>query len=158
MRERDVPTRIERIVVFELGDQWYALPVDRVQEIQLIVEPAEVPDTSAGLLGMMDLRGRVIPIIDLRILLGLPVQEYDVQTPMVIARIGEQLAALVVDTVHDVIDVPDDMQSPSGASDLADKMIGICRTEDGLVFVLDIEALLPEADVSPAATVAGGGK
>ena len=77
---------------------------------------------------------------------------------MIIARTGEELVALVVDAVEDVIETPDDVQAPSGTSELADRMLGICRTAEGLVFVLDIETLLPETEISPASAASGGGE
>jgi purine-binding chemotaxis protein CheW len=139
---------VEQIVVFDLDQQRYALPIEQVQEIQQLVEPTRVPDTRASLLGMVNLRGTVVPALDLRGLLGLERRVYDLQTPMVICRVGERLAAIVVDEVEDVIDVPSDcMQTPSKIYDLADKMIGVCRLESGLIFVLDVERLLPESEL-----------
>lgn len=151
--------RVDRIVVFRLEDQRYAVPVDHVQEIQQIVEPTKIPDASRALLGMVDLRGRVLPVIDLRALLGMPEAEFDLQTPMIIARTGGQLVALVVDEVDDVVDVPEGCtQTPSGIYDLADRMLGVCRLGEGLVFVLDVETLVPESDVAAVRSLLGGGE
>jgi purine-binding chemotaxis protein CheW len=155
--ESDIP-RIDRIVVFTLENQRYALPVDRVQEIQQIVEPTLLPDASASLLGLVDLRGRVLPLLDLRRLLRMPGAPYDLQTPMVIARTGEQLVAMVVDEVDDVIDVPAGcVQRPSGMYELADRMLGVCRLGEGLVFILDMETLVPEEQVAEVQLLVEGG-
>jgi purine-binding chemotaxis protein CheW len=146
--EQEGVADFEQIVVFDLEEQRYALPIEQVQEIQQLVEPTRVPDTSSALLGMVNLRGTVVPALDLRGLLGLERRAYDLQTPMVICRVGERLAAIVVDEVEDVIDVPSDcMQTPSKIYDLADKMVGVCRLESGLIFVLDVERLLPESEL-----------
>ena len=154
--DRDAPS-IGRIVVFDLDDQRYAIPVDRVQEIQQIVRPTRVPDTSPELLGMVDIRGGIVPAIDLRVLLGLGDAAYDLKTPMIIGRIGELSVALVVDAVHDVVDVPDGCtQSASGIYEMADKLLGVCRLGEGLVFVLDIESLLPESRLSAVSAALSG--
>lgn len=145
MTDTEKQLRIDRAVVFRLGEQRYAFPVSQVQEIQQIVRPTQVPDTWPALLGMIDLRGKVLPLIDLRRLLGMPPTDYDLQTPMVIGRSGEVLIAFVVDEVEDVVDVPDDcIQAPSGIYELAEKMLGVCRLGEGLIFVLDAPSLLPE--------------
>lgn len=142
---------VDRIVVFRLEGQRYALPVDHVQEIQQIVRPTRLPDGSKALLGMIDLRGRVLPLIDLRLLLGLPAEAYDLQTPMIIGRTGEHLVALVVDEVDDVVDLPEGcLQQPSGIYELADRMLGVCRLGEGLVFVLDMNRVVPEERVVEA--------
>jgi purine-binding chemotaxis protein CheW len=147
--EQTAALGVEQVVLFDLGDQRYALPIGQVQEIQQLVEPTSVPDTRSALLGMVNLRGTVVPALDLRGLLGLEMRGYDLQTPMIICRVGERLAAIVVDEVEDVIDVPlESMQSPSKIYDLADKMVGVCQLESGLVFVLDVERLLPESELA----------
>jgi purine-binding chemotaxis protein CheW len=106
---------------------------------------------------MIDLRGRVLPAIDLRVLLGLDESDFDLQTPMIVARTGEHLVALVVDEVDDVVDVADGcVQDPSGMYEIADRLLGVCRLGDGLVFILDVEALIPEAEVSAASSIFGG--
>lgn len=154
--EPKAPAR-ERIVIFALGEQRYALPIDRVQEIQQIVEPTPVPDTSSALLGMINLRGAVVPAIDLRQMLGMEPRTYDLQTPMVVCRSGENLVALVVDAVQDVIAIDADaIQPPSGVYELADRMIGVYRSEQGLVFVLDVESLLPEERLSEVGSLVDG--
>lgn len=142
----DAPLTVpfDQIVVFYLDGQRYALPIDRVQEIQQIVALKEVPDPASAVLGMIDLRGAVVPVIDLRALLGLPREELGLDTPMVICEAGGQLLALVVDEVQDVVALPAGcLRRPSSIHSLADRMIGVCRMDDDLVFLLDIDALFP---------------
>lgn len=140
---------VDRIVLFTLDEQTYALPIDRVQEIQQLVVPTELPDVSPALLGLINLRGTVIPAIDLRLLLGLKPAAYGLETPMVIARTGESLVALVVDQVEDVVALPEEcLQSPSKVYALADRMLGVCRMGSGLAFLLDMDKLIPETQVT----------
>jgi purine-binding chemotaxis protein CheW len=128
----------ERLVVFAVDTQRYALPIEAVQEIQQIVALSEIPDDS----GSVD----VVPAMDIRRLLGLPSRDYDLQTPMVFTRTPRGLVALIVDEVEDVVEVPQgSMQRASSNYELADKLLGICRLEDSLVFVFDIDRLVPSS-------------
>jgi purine-binding chemotaxis protein CheW len=136
-----VPTRL---VVFAVEGQRYALPIESVQEIQQIVALSEIPDESGAVVGVINLRGAVVPAMDIRRLLGLPEHAYGLQTPMVFTRTPRGLVALIVDEVEDVVEVPDgSMQEASASFDLADKLLGVCRLEDRLVFVFDVARLVP---------------
>jgi purine-binding chemotaxis protein CheW len=133
-----------RLVVFGLEGQRYALPLDAVQEIQQIVAFSDIPDGSSSVVGVINLRGEVVPAVDLRLVVGMPAREYDLQTPMIIARTARGLVAFVVDNVEDVVEVSvTDIQPPSSVYELADRLCGVCRLDDGIVFVFDVETLLP---------------
>ncbi len=148
---------IDQVILFDLADQRYALPISEVQEIQQLVQPTGLPGTAPSLLGVIDLRGEVVPVIDLRLVLGMDEASYGLQTPMVVVRTGSRLAALVVDEVEDVVDVPpESMRAPSGVHELADRMLGVCRFPDGLVFVLDLERVVPETQVAEVAALVEG--
>ncbi|GAB4282861.1 MAG: hypothetical protein Kow0067_03370 [Coriobacteriia bacterium] len=141
---------IRQAVVFRLEAQFYALPIDAVQEIQQIVEFRPVPDSSAALIGMVDVRGTVIPAIDLRLLIGLPAAEHGLETPMILCRAHGRLVALIVDEVEDVVSVPPGcIQEPSKLYTLADRMIGVCRLDVGLVLLLDADRLVPDETLAP---------
>lgn len=148
---------IAQAVTFKLEGQLYGLPIGVVQEIQQLVELTPLPDSSAALVGLIDLRGFVVPAIDLRRLLGLPALEYTLETPMIFCRIGGHVVCLVVDRVEDVVDLPaDGLQPPTSLYSMADRMLGMCRIPQGLVLMLDIDRLVPEAALAAAdASVAG---
>jgi len=133
----------DQIVAFFLGGQRYALPIERVQEIQQIVAFSEVPESRQSVVGMVNLRGEVIPAVDVRRLVGLPQQTYSLETPMIICRHGGQLVALLVDEVQDVLDLPIGcVQDAPSLNALSDKMIGVARLQDGLAYLLDLDRLL----------------
>lgn len=143
-------------VTFRLDNQIYGLPLDVVQEIQQLVEFTPLPDSAPALVGLVDLRGLVVPGIDLRVLVGLPSLDFTLETPMVFCRVRGHVVCLIVDSVEDVVDLPvDALQSPSAFYSLADRMIGMCRLPQGLVLLLDIDRLVPEAALV-AADEAGG--
>ncbi len=134
---------IERAVAFFLGGQRYALPLERVNEIQQIVAFSETPEGRSSVVGMVNLRGSVIPAVDMRILVGLDRQEYTLETPMIITETHGQTIALIVDEVQDVLELPEGcLQDAPPLHALSSKMIGVCRMPDGLMNLLDIDLLL----------------
>lgn len=144
-------------VTFRLGDQIYALPIEKVQEIQQIVDMLPLPDADPALVGLIDLRGTVVPAIDLRTLVGLPAAPYELETPMIFCHTRAHTVALIVDGVEDVVDLPEGcIQPPSPLYSLADRMLGVARLDMGLVPLLDVDRLVPESAFA-AADVAGGG-
>ncbi|MBE0475878.1 MAG: chemotaxis protein CheW [Coriobacteriia bacterium] len=139
------PLLSERLVVFRLEGQRYALPIECVQEIQHLVAYTDVPDPMPALVGMVNLRGVVVPLVDLRILLGMEPRPFTLETPMIIGRLDEALVALAVDEVEDVVSVtPGCVQDPPRLHALTSKMLGVCRMEPDLVFVLDLRAVVPD--------------
>jgi len=137
---------VREIVVFVLAGQRYALPIEAVQEIQQIVAMSAVPGVTPGLVGMLNLRGEIVPVVDARLLLGMETAEYTLETPMVIAHAGSSLVALLVDEVEDVVTPPPGcMQAPGEVYELADRLLGVCRLEEGFVFLLDPARLIQTA-------------
>lgn len=134
---------IQQMVAFHLGGQRYALPIRSVQEIQQIVALSEAHGGASAVIGMVNLRGHVIPAIDMRLLLGLAKQEYRLDTPMIICRVAGGFVALVVDDVEDVIDLPEGcLTPPPKLHALADRMVGVCHLDTDLVFLLSVEKLV----------------
>jgi purine-binding chemotaxis protein CheW len=134
---------VERAVAFFLGGQRYALPLERVNEIQQIVAFSEVPEGRSSVVGMVNLRGSVIPAVDMRLLVGLEPQEYTLETPMIITQTQGQTVALIVDEVQDVLELPEGcLQKAPPLHALSSKMIGVARMSDGLINLLDIDLLL----------------
>ena len=151
---REVHTAAERIgadeegrallVVFRLDGQRYGLPLSRVQEIQQIVALAEIPDGSSSVVGMVNLRGSMVPAIDLRIRLGLAAAPWGLQTPMVFCRASGGVVAFIVDEVEDVIQVSAaTMQAPSRIYELADMLLGVAMPDNEPVLVLDVDRVIP---------------
>lgn len=149
MTDADIATTarvtIDQVVAFELAAQRYALPIDMVQEIQQIVAFSEVPSSFGATVGMVNLRGSVIPAVDLRQMVGLPRIDYSLDTPMIICRTAssEGLVALMVDSVEDVLAIPPDSIQPIPQMHaLSDRMIGVARLDEGLVYILDLNLLM----------------
>ncbi len=132
------------LVVFCLDGQRYAVPLNRVQEIQQIVALADIPDGSSSVVGMVNLRGSMVPAIDLRVRLGLPAKPWGLQTPMVFCAAGGGVVAFIVDSVEDVIEVSASaIQPPSRIYELADMLLGVAMPENEPVLVLDVDKVIP---------------
>lgn len=146
--DADACLYIERAVAFFLAGQRYALPIERVNEIQQIVAFSDVPAGGSAVVGMVNLRGNVIPAVDLRRLVGLESREYSLETPMIITWTRGQTVALIVDEVQDVLELPEGcMQAAPPLHALSSKMIGVCRMDDGLIYLLDVDLLLGGSSV-----------
>ncbi|MFZ1404781.1 MAG: chemotaxis protein CheW, partial [Anaerolineae bacterium] len=83
-----------QLVVFEVGQRAYALRVEQVIEVLRMVAIAPLPDTPPWLAGMLNFRGQVIPVMDLRTRLGAPRPQPDLNTPIMVVTTGERMAGL----------------------------------------------------------------
>ena len=157
----------ELAVTFRVGGQTYALPLDAVTEIQQIVEFTPIPAADPAVLGLLDVRGTVMVAYDLGQLLGLAAVTPALKTPMLICRLRDVVACLVIEDVCEVVEVGSRFVA-SGESVRApvDCVLGACHVGDELVIVLDYERLIPEElshtcareqVVERSATTPGGG-
>lgn len=145
-------------VVFGMDGHSYALPIENVKEIQQVVGYTSVPGSGAALLGVVDLRGEVVPLVDLRALVGVPTAALRLDSPLVFAVVSGRLVALLVDEVEDVTAFSAaEIQPPSKLYPLADRLRGIVHRDSGLLFVLDPDRLVPDETVAPAASFTEGG-
>ena len=142
---------IDRVVTFRLEGQLYGLPLAVVREIQQLAELLPLPDDDPALVGLIELRGSVVPVLDLRAIVGLPEASYSLETPMVFCTAGTHQVCLIVDSVEDVVELPPDSVRPaSSVYTLADRMLGTVRLEKGVLMLLDIDRLVPTAALAVA--------
>ncbi|WP_165224116.1 chemotaxis protein CheW [Aquisphaera insulae] len=143
-QERD---RAESYVIFRLGGEGYALEVMRVQEVLDVQSMTEVPGGSKSLLGVINLRGHVVPVYDLRIPFGLVANANPSKSPSVLiveteAGNDSRVTGLVVDRVSDVLEFsPEEMQpSPQlGLGKATPFVRGLIRHQDAFLLVLDVD-------------------
>ena len=103
---KDQSHDLEQMVTFNLGQEEFGVNILQVQEINRMVEITEVPQTENYVEGIINLRGKVIPIINLRKKFGMPDKEYDNHTRIVVVDIGGETVGMVVDGVSEVLRVP----------------------------------------------------
>ena len=142
--ERD---HAQSFVVFRLGGEGYALEVMRVQEVLDMQSLTEVPGGPRFMLGVINLRGRVVPVYDLRMPFGLPRDSKLTRAPCVLiveSNSGSdvQITGLLVDRVSDVLEFsPDEVQPPPqlGLGKATPFVRGLIRHQDGFLLVLDVD-------------------
>src|SRR6202158_4188683 len=134
---------------FFLGGQEYATDILRVQEIKGWDTVTRVPYSPNYILGVINLRGAIVPVVDLRVRLALESASFDSATVVIVVRVagarGERIVGLVVDAVSDVYSFSDEnIQPPPEAVGSLDQMfvLGLAKLEDKLVIILDIERLV----------------
>jgi purine-binding chemotaxis protein CheW len=141
-----------QLVVFSLGDEEYALPITRVQEIIRYAQPRAVASGEAWIKGVISLRGKIIPVCDLAARLGLAsVRAADAKIVIVETEAGT--AGVVVDDVEEVLTLEQEQLGPvpSAGSDLIE---AIARVGDRLVVLLDADAIFATAATAGTDTAA----
>lgn len=136
-----------RLLLFTIDGHRYAVRADAVVEMVRAVEVTPVPNVPSVVEGIIDLRGRVVPVFDLRRRFGLPTREVDVADQFVIVRAANRLAALHVDHVLDLADV-DDASVASLAADVpsAKHVAGVATLADGMAMINDVDTFLSAAE------------
>jgi purine-binding chemotaxis protein CheW len=132
-----------QLVVFTLRAESYGLPIGQVQEIIRYLQPRSISAKDPSVLGVISLRGRIVPVYDLAVRLGLAVSADAAagNAMIVIVAVAGELAGIVVDAVEEVLSLDDVTfdELPKGAAAAFDKIV---RLEDRLIAVLSGEALL----------------
>ena len=134
-----------QLVVFELGDESYAVDISRVQDINRMQEITEIPHAPESVVGVINLRGRVIPVIDLRKRFGLPDAVHTKDTRIVVVHLEGNLIGVIVDAVSQVLRIPADIVEPPSpvlAGVDSRYLRGIAKLDDRLVILLDLDFVL----------------
>ncbi len=139
------PQADEQMVIFALGDVTYGLRVEAVEAIIKMQPITRVPKTPAYIRGVTNLRGAVLPVVDLNRRLGRSQAPENSETRIIVVRSPIGLAGLVVDRVDSVRQVPASLiepPPPMARTDNTAYLRGVARLEEGLVLLLDLERLL----------------
>jgi len=134
-----------QLVVFELGDESYGVDISRVQDINRMQEITEIPHAPESVVGVINLRGRVIPVIDLRKRFGLPDAVHTKDTRIVVVHLDGNLIGVIVDAVSQVLRIPADIVEPPSpvlAGVDSRYLRGIAKLDDKLVILLDLDFVL----------------
>lgn len=131
-------------LTFRLDSEEYGVAILKVREIIGIMDITKVPQTFDFVEGVINLRGKVIPVIDLRLKFGLKRTEYNDQTCIIVVDVG-MLMGIIVDTVREVHDIPAGSIEPPpalGASVDTDFILGMGKVNDNVIILLDIDNVL----------------
>ena len=147
--KQDVKDDLEQMVTFNLGNEAFGVNILQVQEINRMVEITAVPHTESYVEGIINLRGKVIPIIDLRKKFGMPEKAYDGHTRIIVVDVSGETVGLVVDSVSEVLRVPagsldeaPKLVSGGGTYDGADYIKAIAKLDDRLLIYLDLNKII----------------
>ena len=142
-----------QFLTFNLGEELYGVDILRVQEIKGYTAVTKIPNTPSYIKGVLNLRGTIVPIVELRTKFGMPTIEYTMFTVIIVVVVKEKVMGLVVDAVSDVLDIDKkDVQAPPnfGARINVSFMNGIGKSGDKLVTLLDIDRMLSGEDLQGA--------
>lgn len=134
-----------QLVVFKLGREEYGVSILQVQEIKRITEITRVPHSPDYIKGVMNLRGSVLPVIDLKKRLNLPPEEYTDDTRIIIIKVEEITVGMIVDAVSEVTTIDQSNIEPPQAvvgGIAADYLSGVGKLENRLLILLNTDAII----------------
>jgi len=135
-----------QLVIFSLGSEEYALPITRVQEIIRYTEPRSVASHTAWIRGVINLRGRIVPVCDLAQRLGLPTERVDT-AKIVIVETEIGTAGVIVDDVEEVLTVSESQLEDVPTAD-SDYVEAIAKVEDRLAILLNPDGLFAGVEIA----------
>ena len=137
-------------LTFRLGQEEYGIDILRVQEIRSYEQPTRIANAPAFLKGVVNLRGVIVPIVDLRLKLGCESAEYNDFTVVIVLNVRGRVVGAVVDSVSDVLQLGGDSIREAPATNATidtTYIIGIGSVSDRMLILIDIEALMSSADM-----------
>lgn len=140
------PAAEEHVVIFRLADEFYALDIQSVQEIVRMQAITSIPGSEPWVEGITNLRGRVVPVVDLRKRCAVEAGEHTPETRIVVVGSTTGMVGLIVDAVTEVMRIPaDQVEAPSTIVAVPDNsyLRGIAKLEDRLVSLMDLDGVLP---------------
>jgi purine-binding chemotaxis protein CheW len=138
-----------QFVTFILKDEVYGINVMQVQEVLRITEIAPVPGAPAYVLGIINLRGNVVTVIDTRTRFGLPSVETDDSSRIIVIESEKQVVGILVDAVAEVVELREneiDVAPNVGTEDSSRYIQGVATREEGLLILVDLNKLLTDEE------------
>jgi purine-binding chemotaxis protein CheW len=151
-----VATSLREFLAFKLGDEEYGIDILRVQEIRSYEVPTRIANAPAFIKGVVNLRGVIVPIVDMRLKFNLDSANYDSFTVVIVLNIASRIVGMVVDAVSDVITLtPEQLRPvPEFNSNIdADHLLAIGAIDDRMLILVDIEKLISGAEMGLVNTV-----
>lgn len=138
-------------LTFRLGAEEYGIEILKVQEIRGWEQPTTIANAPEFIKGVINLRGTIVPIIDMRIKFGLGEAEYNALTVVIILNVANRVVGMVVDAVSDVITLAGDQVRPApqfGTALDTQHIVGLGTIENRMLILLDIERLMCSKDMA----------
>ena len=140
-----VPVSEIHLVTFLLGDEEYGVSIQQVREIIRVSEITRVPGAPANVRGVTNLRGRIVPVFEIRTRFGLDEAVVGEETRILLVEVEKRMLGLMVDEVRQVVKVPADSVLPPPAdiiSEGSEHIVGVAKQGDALVILLDLDRLI----------------
>jgi len=140
----ELATNANQFLTFSLADEEYGVDILKVQEIKGYIATTPIPNSPPEVTGVLNLRGTIVPIIDLRKKFSIPEAAYDQFTVIVVVVVQDRVMGMIVDSVSEVMSImPDDIQPPPEINGTSTKAIqGLGTVGERLVILLDIDAVM----------------
>lgn len=146
-------TQGRELIAFRIGDQEFCVNIMSVREIRGWTPVTSMPHAPPYVLGIINLRGAVLPIVDLSLRLGMKPAEPTVRHVIIVAQVGAKIVGLLVDAVSDILTVTDEnvQATPDIASELEKNYArGILAIEGRMICMIELESLFPQIESEAA--------
>jgi purine-binding chemotaxis protein CheW len=144
------------LVSFKIGGEEFGVDILKVQEINRMLLITSVPNTPGFIEGVINLRGKVIPVVDLRAKFGMPKKEHDKNTRIVVVELSNKTVGFIVDEVSEVLRIPKSITEPPPemVSGIHSEFItGVGKLEDRLIILLELEKTLDSEEAVELETI-----
>ena len=151
LMEGDNAAGKEQFLSFQLGAEEYGIDILRVQEIRAYEKATRMPNTPAYIKGVINLRGVIVPVIDLRMKFGLESAEYNEMTVVVVLNLAQRTVGIVVDSVSDVLALAagDIRPAPEFTARVDNAFVrGLATIDQRMLIIADIERLMTGAEMA----------
>jgi len=145
-----------KAVIFQLNDEEYGVDVHQVQSIERMIHITRVPKMPDFVKGVINLRGVVTPIIDLKERFSIETTEYTDSTRIIIVQVDDKEVGLIVDSANDVIDIPTEKieQPPEVVGKIeSDYIRGVAKLDDRLLILLNLNKVLNAEELAAIANI-----
>ena len=152
----EIENQIIQLVSFKLGKEEFGVDILKVQEINRMLEITEMPNSPDFVEGIVNLRGRIIPVIDLKKRLQLPTKEHDNSTRIIVVELGGKTVGFIVDEVSEVLRIESNITEPPPemvAGIESDFITAVAKLEDKLLILLDLNKVLSQEEEQKLQTV-----
>ncbi len=149
--ETDDEIQENKFLMCKIGEETYGIDIQHVTDIIELQKITEVPDMPEYVRGVINLRGNVIPVIDMRLRFGMDSKEFDDRTVITVVNIKSYSIGFIVDTATEVVDIPEKNIDPAPSFHESGKqnkyIAGLGKLEDQVIILLDMEKLVGEREI-----------
>lgn len=149
--ELEEDTLEDQYLIFSLGERHYGIEIRHITEIVGLQTIAEVPETPPYVVGVMNLRGKIIPLVDARIRLGLEKISYNDKTCVIIFELENKIVGLIVDTVKEVLHISKEQMEVAPSFQEAERsrfVKYLAKIKDKVKIILDLNILIQDENIS----------